>query len=156
MAAAIPRPALWLGLAGLLPFLWAAACLVSPSLRGLSLALFGPRLGTTLMLGYGVIILSFMSGVLWGFAARATTQPWLYYGLSVIPALWALFMVGGPMPSGYLALAAGYLGLLGLDWLFAAHGLAPAWWMRLRIMLTAVVVLCLALAAATAPTDLPA
>jgi hypothetical protein len=36
------------------------------------------------------------------------------------------------------------VGLLGLDALFWRQGLTPTWWMRLRGLLTAVVVLCLA------------
>ena len=44
---------------------------------------------------------------------------------------------------GHPALAAGFVGLLGLDWSFWRQGLAPEWWMRLRILLTAIVVLCL-------------
>jgi hypothetical protein len=37
----------------------------------------------------------------------------------------------------------GFIGLLGLDWMFWRQGLAPPWWMRLRVGLTFVVVLCL-------------
>jgi hypothetical protein len=95
-------------------------------------------------LAYGVVILSFMSGVLWGIATRATGSfvPWAY-GLSVLPALWAYFMSGmGPTGSA-LSLIAGFVGLLGLDALYWRQGLTPAWWMRLRGLLTAVVVLCL-------------
>ena len=42
-------------------------------------------------------------------------------------------------------LAAGFVGLLILDTIFSAWGLAPRWWLRLRVMLTVVVVACLAL-----------
>jgi len=37
--------------------------------------------------------------------------------------------------------------ILGLDWQFQAQGLAPRWWMRLRVMLTSVVVACLTVTA---------
>jgi len=40
-------------------------------------------------------------------------------------------------------LIAGFLGLLLLDWHFWRLKLAPAWWMHLRVLLTAVVVICL-------------
>ena len=41
-------------------------------------------------------------------------------------------------------LFAGFAGLLMLDFFFAKQGLAPSWWMRLRVLLTAVVLACLA------------
>jgi len=96
-------------------------------------------------LTYGVVILSFMSGVLWGFATKARgVKAAVGYGLSVVPALWAFFMVNGQPGDAAVNLAAGFAGLLMLDWFFAAQGLAPAWWMRLRVLLTAVVLACLA------------
>ncbi|MEO0918937.1 MAG: DUF3429 domain-containing protein, partial [Pseudomonadota bacterium] len=39
---------------------------------------------------------------------------------------------------------AGFIALLGLDFTFQKQGLAPEWWMRLRLLLTGIVVLCLA------------
>jgi hypothetical protein len=49
----------------------------------------------------------------------------------------------GPTGSA-LSLIAGFVGLLGLDWLYGRQGLTPTWWMPLRSLLTLVVVLCLA------------
>lgn len=142
----IPMQALALGLAGLLPFLWSAATLLVPGLALWSSAHLPPMfIGTYVALNYGTIILSFMSGVLWGFATRAKGwQAALAYALSVIPALWAFFMVTDGSPASLISLAAGYAGLLMLDASFAAQGLAPPWWMRLRLVLTAVVLACLA------------
>ncbi len=37
----------------------------------------------------------------------------------------------------------GFLGLLALDFAFWRWGLAPAWWMQLRVLLTGLVILCL-------------
>ena len=37
----------------------------------------------------------------------------------------------------------GFLGLLALDWQFWRWGLAPRWWMHLRLPVTAAVVACL-------------
>ena len=92
-----------------------------------------------------MIILSFMSGVLWGFATKAGgSRAATGYALSVIPALWAFFMTGGGPTSAGLNLIFGFLGLLVLDAAFSFWGLAPRWWMQLRILLTAIVVLCLA------------
>ncbi|MCC5963542.1 MAG: DUF3429 domain-containing protein [Rhodobacteraceae bacterium] len=143
---AIPRPALALGLAGLLPFLFGVATLLSPALADLTLRLVGPRFTAPyVLISYGTVILCFMSGVLWGFAARGAELQWSGYALSVIPALWAFFFVGGGAVFALNALIAGFLGLLLIDWHFSRLGLTPRWWMPLRLILTAGVVLCLAL-----------
>ncbi|MBS8271966.1 DUF3429 family protein, partial [Halomonas litopenaei] len=63
----IPRSALLLGLAGLLPFLWGAATVLLPDLAMWGQMTLGGRfIGPYVQLFYGAIILSFMSGVLWG------------------------------------------------------------------------------------------
>ncbi len=147
----IPRSPLLLGLAGLLPFLWGAATVLSPALNDLSTAYLGARFtGPYVQLFYGAIILSFMSGVLWGFATKADgTQATIGYALSVLPALWAFFMTGfGPSNAG-LNLMIGFLGLLVLDTTFTRWGLTPPWWMPLRLLLTAIVLVCLAITAFT-------
>ena len=142
----IPVSALVLGLAGLIPFLWGAANVAYPPSAGW----VGPWLppmfrGTYVSLTYGVVILSFMAGVLWGFAAKANgARAAVGYALSVVPALWAFFMVNGDPANAAVNLAAGFAGLLMLDYFFALQGLAPRWWMRLRVLLTAVVLACLA------------
>ncbi len=142
----IPRSALALGLAGLLPFLWGAASVLSPALAQFGAQNFGPLFtGTYLSLTYGTVILSFMSGVLWGFATRAEAgEAGLSYALSVVPALWAFFMVNGDPGDAAVNLAAGFAGLLLLDWHFWKQGTAPDWWLRLRLGLTVVVLACLA------------
>lgn len=140
----IPRSALILGLAGLLPFLWGVVTQISPDLANLTLATLGPRfVGPYVSLSYGTMILSFMSGVLWGFATQAHNQAAVYYSLSVLPVLWAFFFVGDGPVSSALCLGAGFIGLFGLDWLFWRRGLAPDWWLQLRGMLTALVLACL-------------
>lgn len=143
----IPRAPLLLGLAGLIPFLWGALTLVSSAAAEWGLSTLGPRfVGPFVLLQYATVILSFMSGVLWGFATRASGERAAAgYALSVIPALWAFFMVGGGPVSAAIYLIFGFIGLLALDWSFWRQGLAPEWWMRLRILLTVVVVLCLSL-----------
>lgn len=145
----IPAAAAILGLAGLIPFLWGAATLVVPGLAEWGIRTLGPRfVGPYVALAYGTVILSFMSGVLWGFATRAGGQVAATgYALSVVPALWAFLFVGGGPVSAAVYLIAGFVGLLGLDWLFWRQGLAPAWWMALRVPLTVVVVATLALVA---------
>ena len=140
----IPRHALTLGLAGLLPFLWGAATSLSPGLADWGRVLVGQRLvAQPGLVAYGTVILCFMAGVLWGFAARATPQRAIPYAISVLPALWVFFAVGGGVDQALSALLVGFIGLLVFDLQFRTWGLAPDWWMRLRLILTAVVVACL-------------
>ena len=138
----IPRAALLLGLAGLIPFAVAAGVIaLRPSLLtgGFELPLMG--FGHLVLLSYGRIILAFMAGVLWGFATKGTSLWW--YVASVTPALWVFFTSFLPDSDEDITLAIGFAMLLALDWAFARAGLAPPWWMRLRMILTAVVLACL-------------
>ena len=145
----IPTAPLWLGLAGVLPFFWGAMSTWNPAIAKPIAEWLGPGfVGRSLQLTYGAVILSFMSGVLWGFACKAPKQnaP-LFFGLSVMPALWAAFFLASGAPMQLAALIGGFLVLFGLDVLFFRQGLTPDWWLKLRALLTALVVICLALAA---------
>lgn len=145
----VPRSAVWLGFAGLLPFLWGLGTIWLAPLHALTMESVGARfVGPYVLLAYGTIILAFMSGVLWGFAARAEgALQATGFTLSVIPALWAFFFVGGGTNAAAANLIAGFLGVLAIDALFWRNGLTPSWWMALRIPLTAVVCACLAVVA---------
>ncbi|MEQ9261260.1 MAG: DUF3429 domain-containing protein [Roseovarius sp.] len=141
----IPAAPLLLAFAGLLPFLWGVLTLYLPGLQEWTVQTIGPRFaGPYVSLFYGAVILSFMSGVLWGFATRldARRAP-LGYALSVLPALWVFFTASGGVQSAGLSLVAGFAGILALDWYFWRQGAAPEWWMRLRLMISAVVILSL-------------
>lgn len=142
----IPRAPLILGLAGVIPFVWGAITVILPDLGLWTAQTLSPRFaGPYVGLFYGSIILAFMSGVLWGFATKLEgAQAASGYGLSVIPALWAFFMTGGGPTSAGISLMIGFIGILGLDWLFWRYGVAPDWWLQLRILLTIIVVSCLA------------
>ncbi len=142
---AIPRSALILGLAGLLPFLWGALTVLRPELGLWGQTHIGSRfVGPYVQLFYGAVILSFMSGVLWGFATKATGRTATAgYILSVIPALWAFFMTGRGPTTAAINLIVGFVALLMLDWHFWRLELAPPWWMHLRVLLTAIVCLSL-------------
>ena len=128
-----------------MPFVWGAGTALFPALAALGNGFVSPLfLGTYVSLTYGTVILSFMSGVLWGFATRADgSQAAIGYGLSVLPALWAFFMVNGDPANAAINLFAGFVGLLMLDWHFWKMGTAPDWWLRLRFGLTLVVLTCL-------------
>lgn len=128
------RVAVWLGLAGLLPFLMLSVSVWSPDWRALAL----PAL-----LGYSALILSFLGGVRWG-RALAADRP-LEYVWAVLPSLWALVALQVPQTAGLLLLAAGFVG----QWWLDGPGdrlAAPAWFRRLRGLLTAVVLACHVLA----------
>ena len=143
----LPRAPLVLGLLGLIPFVWGAASVMVDDLAALGLQYLGPRfIGPYMQLAYGTVILSFMSGVLWGFATKASgSQAATGYTLSVLPALWAFFMIGGGPTAAAINLIFGFLGVLMLDFAFSRWGLTPPWWMALRTLLTAIVVACLTL-----------
>lgn len=139
---AVPRAALVLGLAGLLPFIWGMLSALMPFLARPVAELLGARfVGVPLLVGYGVVILCFMSGALWGFAARSSSQ--LAYGLSILPALWAFLAVSGTGKDALRALLVGFVAILLLDAFFWLRRYAPSWWIGLRLALSAVVVLCL-------------
>ncbi len=142
----IPRAPLLLGLAGLIPFLWGVATLVSVPLATWGAVNLGPALVSPfVLLNYGTVILSFMSGVLWGFATKTHgSRAAVGYALSTVPALWAFFIAGSQPSIWAIYLITGFVGLVFIDWSFWRQGLAPEWWMRLRLLLTTVVVMCLA------------
>jgi len=142
----IPATALLLTVAGLAPFLFGSL---------LVLDLFGDGLspdvrrmvgdGRLMMMRYGVIILCFMSGVLWGYATKASgMQAAVAYVLSVIPALWVFLFPGGSADEALINLMIGFIGVLLMDFAYHRWELAPAWWMTLRVPVTVVVVACLA------------
>lgn len=135
----VPPPAAFLGLAGVLPF--AAAALVSfqPGATG--------HWATFALLAYGAVILSFLGGIHWGLAlARYTTPNFRELGIGVLPSLvgWAGLLTGGS--AGLIMLVAGFLGVLAVDIDLACDGRAPAWFGRLRAVLTGAVCATLLLA----------
>lgn len=148
----VPRPAVWLGLAGLIPFFACAAAsyLLPPAWTGKVLLW---------MLGYGAVILSFLGGVHWGLAtggygvpvpARsgqadpALSMTWTRLGWSVVPSIaaWAAFLL--PLPIfGLVLLTAAFATMLIGDIRAVAEGLAPDWYLNLRANLSRAVVLAL-------------
>ena len=138
--AAVPRPALMLGLGGLIPF-WAGAVL--PILRPDLAPVLTPAL-----LGYAAVILAFMGAVHWGLAMadRDPAAAWLRYGGSVVPPLVAWVALLLPPPAGLAVFVAAFALLYAADRRAVAAGWAPAWYPALRRLLTALVVLALAVA----------
>ena len=135
----VPRPALILGLAGLIPFLAGPPAAFA---AGYPESFYF----VNLQMAYGAVILSFMGAVHWGLAlAQDDAGNFPRLGLAVLPALagWAALMI--PTGLGLLLLAAGFAGVFFADLRTVAAGRAPAWYPALRKLLTAVVLLCLGL-----------
>ena len=132
---AVPAPARLLGLAGLLPQLAATLLVVGGPLEWRFTAL-------ALAFAYAALILSFLGGLWWGLAAAARQVPdWLYWA-AVVPSLFALatcipWSVGTDWPGPSLvALGLGILASLSVDFRLARMGIAPRWWLGLRIPLS--------------------
>jgi hypothetical protein len=142
----IPNPALYLGAAGLLPFFAATAAigLLPPEGRGIFVAALA---------GYGAVILSFLGAVHWGAAIGGTGGPGATPSVlgprlawSVVPALlgWASLVMGAA--PGLVLQLVGFVGCLIIDVRATRLGLLPAWYPKLRWPLSAVAILCLAVA----------
>ena len=126
VSSSVPRPAFWLGLAGLIPFASLALVLwLAPAWRDWA---------SPMLTGYGVVILSFMGGCRWGLAAAgmgdgARLKP---LAISVLPALYAWLVALLPDADAQVLLAFGVLALLTADLMLARNGGAPPWWPALR------------------------
>ena len=141
----IPNSALILGLSGLIPFFWGTVTSLDFALENLKLiGLSEEYTGSRINLIYGTIILAFMSGVLWGFAANVggKRQP-IGFILSVLPALWAFFTFNGLLINPLASLIIGFLGVFAIDVRFHYWQLTPEWWLSLRCILTLLVIICL-------------
>lgn len=136
----VPPSALALGAAGLAPFLALSVTAVwSPPYYGAFLI--------ELLRAYAVVILVFVGAVHWGLAIRdsgvvSTGQ----LAWSVVPALVGWIVLFLPMLAALWLLAAGFVTAAAVDYTATRRGLTPLWYMRLRVPLTAVVVLSLLIA----------
>ena len=122
-----------LGLSGLLPFWGLSLALVSGWPHTLPPGEVAGMLAT-----YGATILSFLGGIRWGAAVREPRQDLVTadYVFGVTPQLFgwgALFL---PDPWRFLLLGIGILTLGPIDRNLVARGLAPAWFGRLRLLLS--------------------
>jgi Protein of unknown function (DUF3429) len=136
MLTSIPPLPRLLGLAGLLPM----AALLAIILFGGDTWRFGALAFAWL---YAALIFSFVGGLWWGLAAAAGERaPGWLFGISIVPSLAALatltpWLIGEPWPGPPLLwLALLILASPLIDRRIAKMGLAPSWWMPLRIMLS--------------------
>lgn len=134
----LPRGAIRLGWAGVLPFLGLALAAWWPAARDPAIQAF---------LAYGALILSFLGGARWG-RAMAGGAGTGQFAASVIPSLWAwlAWLLLPPAPA--LCLLAGGFALVGW-WDGRSDALAaPDSFRRLRRDLSRAVLACHALALA--------
>lgn len=131
MSDRVPSTALWLGVAGTVPFIALALAVRFAPVPGNFVA-------ETLLTGYGIVILSFMGGVHWGLAMRDHRPS--QYAASVVPALYAWPALWLSAETGWLYLAAGFALLLAFDFWTGLRGWTPFWYARLRPPLTLVAV----------------
>ncbi|WP_374146957.1 DUF3429 family protein [Sphingomonas sp. 28-63-12] len=124
-----------LGIAGLLPQLAAGYVLLenNPDWHFTALAM---------AYAYAALILSFLGGLWWGLAAAAARPPaWLWYA-AIVPSLIALgsgwpWATGQPWPGpSMVVLGVALMAALGVDWRLQQTGIAPVWWLSLRIPLS--------------------
>lgn len=136
----IPPGAMALGLAGVIPFAVCAGALWLLDDRALQIE------AARALAAYGAVILSFIGGVRWGAAlglppAQATAE----LVLAVIPSLlgWCALLLPGPtQPLLALMLGIAVFGIM--DVREGARGTWPRWYSRQRLILTVLVLLCLA------------
>jgi hypothetical protein len=131
----IPAGPFWLGWAGVLPFAaFAAASVAAAPL---------PIDPLPVLVGYGCVILSFMGGAQWGLATRDPGGLVTRFAASVVPALvaWPALLLAPRL--ALAVLIAGFAGLCAYDLWTVRKGGAPRWYGRLRLQLTAAVVLVL-------------
>lgn len=141
ITAAPSTPALWLGYAGLLPFVAGAALAWIAPTAG------GPTGGAPL-LAYAATIVSFLGGIHWGLALRdpLSREGQLLWGVTPSLVAWAALLV--PTRGGLVVCAAALIACYLVDRrLYEREGLAA--WLTLRGRLTAIASLsCLIGAAA--------
>ena len=156
-ATAAPAIVAWLGYGGLIPFVMLA------SAAGIGAAGVGgavARLANVALLGYGAVILSFVGALHWGFAMTLHELPAprrnAAFLWSTVPALlaWAALLVAlvwSLAPADALLIVS-FLAQYARDAALTRLTDLPAWYLPLRLRLTTVACLCLAIGGFTAST----
>ncbi len=132
-----PRPAIWLGVAGLVPFVAGAL-----AAHGMVPGIGNPVTGYLILQAWGAAQLALLGGCLIGFAVKAGRPGWKALTSAAVPPLWAFAATFAP--NALAALTLGHALVLGLELVFSLKRIAPGWWLRLRLPLAAVTLACLA------------
>jgi hypothetical protein len=146
----VPVPALVVGWAGLLPFVYAVLLIFSAADTWPTLGFFpSDRAGGLLILErFGAAILGFMGGCLWGFAGAPGRVPsFAVLAASAVPAILAALAIRESPALSCVWLAFGFVVVQAIDVAVQRAGVAPAWWLSLRLPLTAGVMACLLIGA---------
>jgi len=146
MTSSLPSAALWLGVAGLVPFL-AGAVVVLAGLPP------GAEAAVPAVIAYAACIVSFLGAVHWGFALRAAeSEAWATgrrLALGVVPALLAWVALILPQWLGLGLLIATFLAVWAAEEIAARPRLVPTGYLWLRRGLTLVAVVALSAVWAT-------
>lgn len=119
--------------AGAIPFIAAAA---------IALSNFGDVRGyqaDQIAVAYGAVILSFLGGIRWGDAVLKGAAAILF--ISVLPSLAGFLALLINTNNGTKILIAGF-GIQAV-WDLIAPGTLPGWFIRLRMVISAIVIVCL-------------
>jgi len=136
----IPRSALWLGLAGLLPFISGGMGVWVSALGDIRFAL------PLIVLAYGCLIAAFLGGVRWGAAIQnheADNLPGQLI-IAIMPTLMALVAFMLPLPQAFTLLIVLFVAQGVLDLTAVQQGRLADWYAPLRILLTALAALSMA------------
>jgi hypothetical protein len=164
---ALPATVAWLGYGGLLPFIALAAILIvtgkmtdggaGVTSAGITGASVDGASGDGLVLlanralvAYGAVILSFVGALHWGFAMTLPNlrdpRRRIAFIWSVVPALlaWVGLLLAPALGAALMIVA--FLTQYAQDRNLSKHGTLPRWYLPLRLRLTAIACVCLAIA----------
>ena len=133
----IPKAALLLGLAGVLPFIVFGLLAMT-----LGAEIVTPTQADALLIGYGAIILSFMAGVRWGLALTAHNESdqAVQMMVSVVPPLIAWTACFMPFAYALPLLTLTHAAVAVWDIRAMHNGRGPVWYAKLRMILASLAV----------------
>ncbi len=135
-----PRIVTWLGYGGLVPFLALPVLTFVDRERGM--------FWHATLRAYGAVILSFVGALHWGFATVlgniTPSQRNAMFAWSVVPCLMAWGSLLAHSVLGDLLLVSGFLVHYGQEGRLTSIVTLPAWYLPLRLRLSAVAIMCVA------------
>ena len=139
----VPKPALWLGILGLIPFILLSFIAVGVDGLLRSEVLFA-------LVAYGAVILSFLGGVHWGcFIIRKTENSnqsdWITFVICIVSTTIGWLSLIPESRVVLVLLIISFIGMLRIDIRAVTAGKFPPWYRKLRWPLSVIVVLTLCL-----------